>query len=192
MEEGVNRKGKNAKPTKAKRMKEELDQNKEYEWFLSDISYKTINGRLMAVMDWSNKDAKVTAREFLVIPDNHVDSRIFKLMQTLGYAEKPDTIPDPRKFFERSTRIIAKPLRYYAEFNSEVWKWKLNYATIRAVNGNTASLPEDELNRLKMLVSKQDNYQEAIKKVAAIKPEWMPAFLKLVEAGEAKYAKVQG
>lgn len=189
MEESKKPKSREGKPITPRRMKQELDQNKEYEWSIVDITYRNINGRLMAIFDWSCKEAKVVVREFLTIPDEHKDSRIFKLMLTLGYEDMPDTIPDPRKFFERHMTITAKPLKYYAEFNSEVWKWKLNYETIRTLNRSTVSLPEDELNRLKSLALKQKNHQEAMQKVAAIRPDWMPAFLKLVEAGELAWSQ---
>lgn len=164
-----------------------LDQNKEYEWVLVKFDTKTINKRLTMVFDWSNKDADVIAREFLVIPNELAGSRIYNLMLTLGYQGKPDAQPDPRTFFRKGMEISAQPLKYYAEYNSEQWKWKLNEETIKSLNGNVVSLDEKELGRLKMLASRQNNYQEAMQKVASVNPIWMPAFLKLVESGELSW-----
>jgi hypothetical protein len=165
----------------------ELNQDEVYEWFLSDVFEKTNNGKRTLVLHWSNKDANVIARESFVLLSDVKQSRVYGLMLTLGYQPNDDTQPDPAKFFVKSMRITARPLKYYAEHNSEKWKWKLYYPSIKPLDVNITTISEKERDRLVQLASRQDNYQEAMKKVASINPDWMPVFLHLVEKGELSW-----
>lgn len=166
-----------------------LDPKKDYTWILTEFAVKPIKGFQTAVFDWKCKENGTELREYLRLNDNYKNTRLYGLMVQLGHKDIENKKFEPDKFFSLGLHIIAKPIKWYSDMNSETMQWKLNYDTIRPLIKQEESLPTEEEERLIMLASRQPDYSTAIQKVASLHTHWIKPFIKLCDDGKIKFAK---
>lgn len=168
----------------------DLDINKDYTWFLSDIEIRKVKDFDTVVFTWACVEKEIEVKEYLRVTSPLAGSRLYDLMSRLGWTKSPEetNIKDVHKFFERGMRITAKPLKYWGELNSEQLTWKLNYDTIvNASSRALSSMTQQEIDRLITFAQRYPTYNEALSKVASNAPDKIEAFLELYKMGKIKF-----